>query len=271
MRLVPMVIFALLISGCSLINKHESASVPVAPPNSDSAKAELDVPPDGRESLGASVMPSWGYLDLNGPSTWDGICKTGRAQSPIDLKWSKPIRGHQLKFSTVEGEARVIDTGNTIEVYPGIGNHLEIDGKVAELERIEFHSASEHLLSGNSLPLEAHMFYRGKNDEMEAVSIMLIAGDENKQVANIWSNIPHKKGVKSNPFKFSPQGLLPTRLTHYHYVGSLTTPPCTEGVKWSVLNTPVTVSKEQILAFRKLYSVNNRPVQSLNGRKVRNH
>lgn len=221
----------------------------------------------------------WGYEGDLGPEHWGDLrddyktCKTGKLQSPIDLKFSKPKPGRRIEFDYVNSPLKVIDNGQTIKVSFGPGNRLFVMGKQYELVHLEFHSSSEHTLSGNSLPMEAHLVHRNELGQLAIVGMMLIEGRKNPLIDKIWTHIPeHKNAERMVPGEtINAEDILPKVFTHYFYVGSLTTPPCTEGVRWYVLNTPIELSREQILEFRKHYSHNNRPIQPLNGRSVTNY
>ena len=205
------------------------------------------------------------------PTTWDGLCLEGKAQSPIDLKYANPKKSKGLKFHFVKTPATVTDNGQTIVIDFTPGNKADIRGKLYDLVRAEFHSSSEHTLSGNSLPLELQLYHKNDQEQWAVIALFLITGETNPSIEKIWAQIPAAKNAPSAAIALNPAALLPTKDTYYNYPGSLTTPPCTEGVDWNVLNTPVAISKDQIMAFRHLYSVNNRPVQPLNGRKVVNY
>lgn len=238
-------------------------------------KQAVEAPPTPEP---APVQLPWSYSGETGPENWGKVdplyrqCNSGKNQSPIDLRWKKPVPG-DLVFDYKESTLKITDTGYTIQVNFDPGSRATIHGKTYDLVHLQFRTSSEHTLSGNELPMELQLFHRNDQNEWAIVSIILIEGARNELIDQLWANIPELKSKEvSNPrFVFNPGELIPPRVTHYFYSGSLTTPPCTEGINWAVLNTPITASGEQILAFRRVYPSNKRPLQALNGRKVTNH
>ena len=222
-------------------------------------------------------LPVWDYSGAAGPSAWASLkpeyfgCQ-GRMQSPIDLRWSRPTTTRPLLFQYRPSPFSIQDTGRTIRIEPAPGNMAILGAESFALKGIEFHTPSEHTLSGRRFPLEVQFFHQNSRGQWAVVSVFAREGAANQALEAAWSQVPYQKGVNKtvSDAALPLQTLLPGPKTHYHYMGSLTTPPCTEGVNWSVLNNPITVSKEQIWAFKALYSQNNRPQQPVNGRSVRN-
>jgi carbonic anhydrase len=250
--------------------------------NPSEAKVEsLPVPETQAETEAheAEIRPIWGYSGVIGPDMWSkldpsfNLCKTGKRQSPIDLRWSKPKKGGDIEFNYKSSRPTLIDNGHTLEVRFPAGSIVNVRGKTYELVQMHFHSGSEHNLSGNSLPMEAHFVHKNEKGELAVIGVIVIEGHANALIQQLWEHWPQKKGqeVDIAGLEFNPESLIPHVHTYYAYDGSLTVPPCTEGVSWNVFNTPLEISKEQLLAFREHYSVNNRPIQPLNGRKVTNY
>ncbi len=223
-------------------------------------------------------IATWGYQGLNGPENWAelspsyALCGEGKAQSPINLVWSRPLGQPDIQFNYQPGPAQVTDTGNTIMVNASPGSFAIIRGEQYELKSILFHSSSEHTLSGNSLPIEVQMAHQNSSGQVAMIAFFAIEGPRNPLIDSIWSNIPQSKNIEQvTNKKLNFSELLPKKYTHYHYTGSLSTPPCIEGISWNILNTPITMSRDQILSFRQIYPHNNRPTQKLNNRKVTNY
>lgn len=250
---------------------------------SDSDENAIETPDQAQENEETSTHHHhpqvWGYSGVIAPEMWHKLdpsfatCGSGKKQSPIDLIWAQPKSGGEIKLMYKEGPISLIDNGHTLQVNFPQGNMAQIHGKTYELKHIDFHSSSEHTLSGNSLPMEAHFVHQDKDGNTAIIGVILIQGAENQMISHLWNQWPTKKFEEANggSLEIRPDELIPTIRTHYAYQGSLTTPPCTEGVQWIVLNTPVELSKDQILRFRQSYSSNNRPVQKTNGRKVTNY
>lgn len=223
--------------------------------------------------------PHWSYSGDTGPGHWGDLdpsyasCKEGKAQSPINLKWSKVKDKSEIKLSYHDSSIKMLDNGHTIQTNFEPGNKAWIHGQEYELLQMHFHTGSEHQFSGKGFPLELHFVHKDPHGKLAVIGVMFKEGEENPLINDLWKNIPHEKNeeVAVSGTKLNPEKLIPEVQTHYHYQGSLTTPPCSEGVSWNVLNTPLEVSKSQIDAFKKLYSKNNRPVQALNGRKPANY
>ena len=222
----------------------------------------------------------WDYSSgPRGPESWASLnpqyymCTSCMKQSPIDLVWHKPMKPNPLNMSYKEGNATIINTGYTFRIEMTPQSQITFNGMDYLLEKIEFRSGSEHTLSGNKLPMELQFYHRSPNGLKQAIiSLFVITGRGSAWFDSLWEktqNLPEFKSSAS--FRFNPDQLIPPRKTFYQYEGSLTHPPCLEGVQWFVFNTPLQLSKEQIAMFRNLFNKNNRPVQPLNGRQITNY
>lgn len=217
----------------------------------------------------------WSYSGHSGPEHWGNLnaeysqCADGLWQSPVDLNWSKPFEGGSLALHYDSSLIKIIDNGHTIQVNFTPGNYAVIRGVTYELLQVHFHAKSEHTIAGQSFPMEAHLVHKHEKGGLAVVGIMFIEGKENSAIANIWKHLPDQQGheVTVPGVQINASTLLPDTSHYYHYIGSLTTPPCSEGVNWNVLNSPVEISRDQIQTFRSMYSHNNRPVQALHGRQ----
>ena len=221
----------------------------------------------------AQEAHSWSYSGATGPDHWSEIsetCGTGKAQSPIDIVDPTKSKLPALSFSYQASPLNVINNGHTIQVNYAPGSNLVMDGKSYELQQFHFHHLSETTIKGKHSPMEAHLVHKDKDGNLLVVAVLLKEGKKNSAVATVWKNIGPEEGKANAPSGVSVDAatLLPGKHGYYTFPGSLTTPPCTENVTWVVMTHPVTVSKEQIEAFAKLYPSNARPVQPLNGRKV---
>jgi len=218
----------------------------------------------------------WGYTGHNSPESWASLspknkmCGLGKNQSPINIITTLHTDGDKLKISYNGSSDSIIDNGHTIEVKMGDNNTFRLHGMIFSLKQFHFHSPSENRINGKSFPLEAHFVHTDKDGNLAVVAVMFEYGKENKTLAKIWNTMPAKEGEENKlNLKEVASELLPKSMEHYYFNGSLTTPPCTEGVRWIVLRNPVTVSKEQVEKFLKVMKhTNNRPVQPLNARVV---
>ena len=215
----------------------------------------------------------WGYSGKTGPNHWaevSPVCKSGHAQSPINITHAEQKDLPTLEFSYHPAALNVIDNGHTVQVNYAPGSTLKIGDKTYELVQFHFHHKSETAIHGKHSPMEAHLVHKDKDGNLAVVAVLLQEGEANPAVATTWSNIPGEKEKAVSPEGVEIQAvqLLPANHRYYTFSGSLTTPPCTENVTWMVMVEPVTVSKEQIEKFAKLYPDDERPVQPLYGRVV---
>lgn len=243
------------------------------PPISEESSAAPEAAPT-EAAQRPTDSSAWGYTGDKGPEQWSSLspefslCGQGRSQSPINLVWKKPQKGGpRVDYNYTESTATVENTGSTAKIKLSGNNQMLINGQAYNLEMIDFHSPSEHQLSGTPLSLEIQMHHKSMNgDKVAVVSLFAIEGRENALLREVLGQLQGGSGFQLNASK-----LLPPRKSFYHYMGSMTTPPCSEGVEWLIYNTPMELSREQIMAFRTLFPQNNRPVQPVNGRKIQNY
>jgi len=227
----------------------------------------------------------WGYEGATGPASWGklspefAICASGRNQSPIDIGKTSPaslpaVRSAfgpaELRVAHTEHVADAVNNGHTIEVRYTQGDTLMVGDTSYELAQYHFHAPSEHTVRGRRWPMEMHLVHKSSSGGLAVVGVLIEKGAANAAFDPIWSNLPRAAGAESHfeHIKVNVDDLLPKARTAYRYDGSLTTPPCSEGVKWLVMTTPVQLSAAQIAAFTSIVAPNNRPVQPLNGRMV---
>jgi carbonic anhydrase len=201
----------------------------------------------------------WGELD----PAWSA-CGAGEEQSPVDLgrrfDRRRRLRGLVLEYRPTAGE--IVDNGHTIEVETGGGNALETDGVRYELVQFHFHTPSEHRVAGRGFDVELHLVHRSAQGSLAVLGVFLRRGAESGALAPIFESLPDDVDVH-HPLgeEFDPGSFLPRSRSHYRYAGSLTTPPCSEGVRWIVLAEPVTISDEHMARLAERVVFNARPVQ----------
>ncbi|WP_421279445.1 carbonic anhydrase [Aeromonas veronii] len=222
-----------------------------------------------------AAAPHWEYSGEAGPAHWAkltpefGQC-AGSNQSPVDLSGLVEAKLAPLVLHYQAGGNTVVNNGHTVQVGYAPGCTLQLDGTTFELKQFHFHAPSENLIEGKSYPLEGHLVHVSDKGEIAVVAVMFEAGKANPVLAAAWGELPAKVGeIHTLKAPLSAEQLLPESRDYYRFSGSLTTPPCSEGVRWLVMKQPVEVSQAQIDAFKAvMHHSNNRPVQPLNGRVV---
>lgn len=222
------------------------------------------------------AAPHWSYEGEAGPAHWGELdpsfaaCATGSSQSPIDLTEAAAQDLANVVFNYQTSNINILNNGHTIQVNYDPGSYLELDGVRYDLAQFHFHAPSEHTFQGQYLPMELHLVHKNAEGNLAVVGVMLAEGADNPAFQPVWNNLPdHESPVQTVAgLQVQAINLLPVEQTTYHYSGSLTTPPCSEGVSWLVMTTPVELSAEQLVTFTAIYAHNNRPIQSLNERTV---
>ena len=220
-------------------------------------------------------MTRWGYEGPQAPEHWGsldpafGVCTGGREQSPIDLTGAERVTLSEIRFEYAPSPICIQNNGHSIQVDYQAGSGIVLDGTRYGLVQFHFHHRSEHTVDGADFPLELHLVHGDADGALAVVGVFLEEGAANEALAPVWRHLPAEAGPAALVAgTVDAAALLPERRTTWRYRGSLTTPPCSEGVSWLVMTEPVTASREQIEAFRALFPVNNRPVQPLNGRRL---
>jgi carbonic anhydrase len=235
----------------------------------------------GPLTAAAQWKTPWTYEGPRGAEHWSELdpayaaCNTGKAQSPVDIRNPEPANLPVLRFEYHSGPLQyLINNGYTIRVnYHDAGdngNFLYVGDVRYRLTQFHFHRPSEETIRGKPYPMVAHFMHESSDGKIAGVAVFLEVGKPNPTVQQIWDHMPEVKGDEEAipGVSVDPASLLPPDRAYYTYTGSITAPPCTEGVTWIVLKTPVEVSAEQVTAFAKLYPHDVRPVQPLNGRAV---
>jgi carbonic anhydrase len=218
----------------------------------------------------------WGYSGDVGPEHWArlsaefGTCGSGKNQSPVNL--SGMIKGNlpKMKVNYKVGGKEIINNGHTIQVNYAPGSTITVNGHTFELKQFHFHSPSENTIEGHSYPMEAHFVHADKDGNLAVIAVMYKLGEYNTELEKAWKFIPHEVGASNELHNMvSAKALLPHKHDYFRFNGSLTTPPCTEGVNWFVMKFFDTASQAQIDKFvHTMHHDNNRPLQPLNARLV---
>ena len=213
----------------------------------------------------------WDYEGEMGPENWGKefpTCGKGKSQAPLNIKG--PFE--KVRFSVApdykQGPLKIVNNGHTIQVNVAQGSKIRIDGKPYDLLQFHFHRPSEEHIDGKPSAMVIHFVHKNAEGELAVLGVMLREGNENPGIKTLWTHAPKKEGPEVMPdgVTFNPANLLPREMDFYHYDGSLTTPPCTEKVKFYILKTQTNISKEQISDFP--FKMNARPIQPANGRPI---
>lgn len=226
----------------------------------------------------ASEGVHWSYDGPTGPDNWghlqteNGLCDAGQSQSPIDLIAASGGARPEIEFSFRPIRLKVANNGHTIQVSTPNAGTLRIGKEYFDLLQFHFHTPSEHHVHGIKYPMELHLVHKQPETGQLAVVGVMLEEDSapNEFLEEIWQHLPLSAGpiVDLRNSVINPTNLIPKNKKFFRYQGSLTTPPCSEGVIWNVFLHPIKISKEQVTAFQKLFPMNARPVQGLNERPI---
>ncbi len=243
--------------------------------------AAVPGPAEARKGAGffpsSGSEPDWGYTGEQGPAHWGGLapefalCGSGKEQSPVNIEYSRRYRGPPLGFHYRSIVLSIENDGHTIRVNYSPGSHLRVDGHRYELKEFHFHTPSEHRIHGISADMVAHLVHQDAAGKFAVVAIPFKAGVRpSSLLGKIWRHLPEQPGGRyyDRQSGINATFLLPPDRSYFAYQGSLTTPPCTEGVRWFVLQDPVEIEASYIERLRLLIGSNVRPLQPLNGREV---
>jgi carbonic anhydrase len=226
----------------------------------------------------AQEKAHWDYSETGqeGPKNWGELdskysaCSGGKNQSPVDL--TGMVEG-DLSFITIKYQAggnEILNNGHTIQVNYKPGSTIGVNGHTYELKQFHFHSPSENMIKGDSYPMEAHYVHADNDGNLAVIALMFRTGDANLELEKAWSVMPANAGEKlAVPQSVNADTLLPADRDYYRFNGSLTTPPCSEGVLWLVMKQYQVASVGQIQKFAQtMHHPNNRPIQPANARLI---
>jgi carbonic anhydrase len=224
----------------------------------------------------AGHVPHWSYAGEGAPERWadlsadNRLCAAGNRQSPIDIRDGIRVDLEKIKFDYQPSGFAVLDNGHTVQVNVAPGSSLQVMGRRYELLQFHFHKPSEERINGRQFDMVAHLVHKDADGRLAVVAVLLERGLDQSVVQTIWNNLPLEKNeALAAPGTLDLNQLLPEDRGYYTYMGSLTTPPCSEGVLWMVMRQPVQISASQLAIFGKLYPMNARPLQSGAGRLIK--
>jgi carbonic anhydrase len=221
----------------------------------------------------------WDYYGRSGPLGWGRLdpayrlCSQGKEQSPIDIRGAKLNKALQpIEFHYMAASVELENTGNTVLIRVKPGSYIIVGGVRYDLQDLDFHHPGEEAVNGKLTDMDVHLTHKSADGKLAVLAVRLseATGDPNATLAALWQHLPKDAGkTEKDPDMINPGGLLPADRGYWTYMGSLTTPPCTEGVRWFVFEQPVSISRAQLRAFEALgYRINSRPLQDRNGRKI---
>ena len=230
----------------------------------------------GAANPAAHGQAHWAYEGDGAPANWGklssdyAICATGRRQSPIDIRDGIKLGLETIRFEYKPTRFRIVDNGHTLQVSVGEGLAMQVMGKRYELIQLHFHRPSEERVNGKLYDMVVHLVHKNDEGQLAVIGVLLEKGGEHPLIQTLWNNLPLEIDQELGPnVAIDLNQLLPENRSYWTYMGSLTTPPCTEGVLWMVMKQPLPVSADQIAIFGRLYRNNARPVQPANGRLIK--
>jgi carbonic anhydrase len=227
----------------------------------------------------------WSYTKEGGPAAWGALspayalCNSGKFQSPVNLltdagkgssEWKVDYKKTALHIAHNENVQELINNGHTIQVTPEEGSSITYGGKLYQLKQFHFHTPSEHTINGQHFPMEIHLVHESDDKSLAVIGVLVKEGAHNGNFDQLIKYLPNAAGEKKTYDSISIEiGInVPKEMDAWHYVGSLTTPPCSENVQWLVMKNPISMSKEQVDAFSSRLHHNNRPTQQMNKRTL---
>ena len=263
------------------VNAAQETEVKLSAADARPARRKASLPAveaTGRASAASppGAAAHWSYEGNDGPAAWAAMkpefakCASGTRQSPIDIKDGIRVDLEPVQFDYRPTPFRVVDNGHTVQVNVGPGNWIEVTGRRYELVQFHFHRPSEERINGRQFDMVAHLVHKDLDGRLAVVAVLLDRGSAHAVVQSVWNNLPLEKREEV-PARgtLNLADLLPAERAYFTYMGSLTTPPCSEGVLWMVMKQPVPISAEQIDIFARLYPMNARPLQQASGRLIK--
>ena len=253
-----------------MAEKHAAADEHAPAMEHETAPAHMPAAVPGHEV-------HWGYDGEGAPFLWGDLkgeyklCGIGKHQSPIDISTVTITDLPNIEFNYQPSPLAISNNGHTIKVSYAPGSYITVAGKQYDLLQFHFHAPSEHTIGGKAYDMVAHLVHQAADGQLGVIGVVFKAGDTmNNTIAKLWSNMPEKIGMTNSvpDVMINAADLLPKDFTYFNYSGSLTTPPCSEGVNWMVMATPLPISTAQVEQFTNIFPLSTRPVQPLNGRVV---
>lgn len=221
--------------------------------------------------------PHWDYTGKSGPVNWAKIdpsyraCSQGHEQSPIDIRGAHLNKSlPPIEFHYRAGAVTIENNGHTVMITPNPGSYIMVSGVRYDLQQYHFHHPAEEAVKGKLDDMDVHLVHKSADGKLVVIGVRFREdpNSPNATLATLWSQMPTHVGQKNNLPLVDPGGLLPSDRGYWTYMGSLTTPPCTEGVRWFVMEQDLPISREQLRYYGQLYKIDSRPVQDPHGRRI---
>ncbi|HEY3706989.1 MAG TPA: carbonic anhydrase family protein [Terracidiphilus sp.] len=221
--------------------------------------------------------PHWDYAGKYGPTNWGKLdpafraCSNGKEQSPIDIRGAHLNKALQpIEFHYLAGGVTIENNGHTVMVTPHPGSYIVAGGLRYDLQQFHFHHPAEEAVKGKLDDMDVHLVHKSADGKLAVVGVRFREDPNtpNAALATLWAQMPTQVGQKNDIPLIDPAGLLPRDRGYWTFVGSLTTPPCTEGVRWFVMEQDLPISREQLRYFGQMYKIDSRPVQDAHGRRI---
>lgn len=219
----------------------------------------------------------WSYEGTTGPVNWGklksefALCSSGKQQSPVNITQTYASDLDPLRFQYKDSKTNIQNNGHTIQLNYDPGSYLMIGNDRYQLLQFHFHTPSEEAIGGERYPMVAHLVHKNDAGQLAVVALLINQGNkDNKIIQTIWDKMPtnHNESRGYDQLIFNVNDLLPMKLNYWTLMGSLTTPPCSEGVRWIILKEPLQISAKQIARFKKEFPMNARPIQALEQRAI---
>lgn len=228
--------------------------------------------------MAAAQNPNWSYEGRTGPLRWGKLdpayeaCSKGHEQSPIDIRGAHLNKSLKpIEFHYIAGPVTLENTGRAIVGHVDPGSYIVVDGVRYNLVEFDFRHPGEETVKGKFSDMSIQLVHKSADGKMAILAVRLIE-DQNRPnalLSTLWPHLPATVGKSEKiPEMINPGGLLPGDRGYWTFMGSLTTPPCTEGVRWFVFEQQVTLSRDQLRAFVKIYKINTREEQDPHGRRI---
>lgn len=224
----------------------------------------------------ASHALHWSYEGPGGPHAWAKLspefakCGSGERQSPIDIRDGMKLELDPVAFEYRPSRFKVIDNGHTIQANVTGWNSMQVMGRRFRLVQFHFHTPSEEAINGKQYDMVVHLVHKDAQDRLAVVAVLIEGGTRQPAIQVVLNNLPLERNVEvAATSDLDLAQILPADRRYYTYMGSLTTPPCSEDVLWVVMKNPVQASSNQLGLFSRLYPMNARPIQATAGRMIK--